>query len=278
MSKTDVSRDQDWLRARVHVAVPFVLLREKYLERLLAERINPEIGLDAEALDRFTPQAFRETARALHDEGLKTTLHAPFMDLSPGSPEPRLREITRDRFHQVLDLVPLFRPLSVVFHTGYDQWRYAEVEDEWVSWSLEAWGELAQKVQEAGSRMVLENVYEPGPGILRRLMERLGEQGVGICLDTGHQSAFSRTSLETWVREMSPWLGQLHLHDNMGREDQHLALGKGGIDFEGFLTYLASVISRPPLITLEPHREEDLWPSLLYLSRLWPWPREASRL
>jgi hypothetical protein len=25
------------------------------------------------------------------------------------------------------------------------------------------------------------------------------------------------------------------------------------------------------MITLEPHREEDLWPSLEYLAKLWPW-------
>jgi len=30
-------------------------------------------------------------------------------------------------------------------------------------------------------------------------------------------------------------------------------------------------INSPPIITLEPHQEEDLGPSLEYLARIWPW-------
>jgi hypothetical protein len=35
--------------------------------------------------------------------------------------------------------------------------------------------------------------------------------------------------------------------------------------------YLKGRKADPPIVTIEPHREEDLWPSLEYLEKFWPW-------
>ena len=63
---------------------------------------------------------------------------------------------------------------------------------------------------------------------------------------------------------MLPWLGQLHLHDNTGEQDQHLAPGLGTFDFPGLFDYLRRNDCHP-LITLEPHTRDDLWQALAYL-------------
>jgi sugar phosphate isomerase/epimerase len=70
---------------------------------------------------------------------------------------------------------------------------------------------------------------------------------------------------------LGPYIGQLHLHDNHGSHDEHLPLGSGKIDFYQLFTYLKSNEIPQPIITLEPHQEEDLWPSLDYLAKVWPW-------
>ena len=44
-----------------------------------------------------------------------------------------------------------------------------------------------------------------------------------------------------------------------------------GIDFKLLFAYLISNDLPRPIITLEPHQEEDLWPSLNYLATVWPW-------
>ena len=54
---------------------------------------------------------------------------------------------------------------------------------------------------------------------------------------------------------------ELHLHDNNGEEDTHLAIGKGNADFAG-LFQLIDEKGLSPTITLEPHEEETLWLSL----------------
>lgn len=259
------------LTERVQVNIPFTMLYESYLDRFIEHRLNPEIGFDAEALDRYSLSDFGRIAKTLHNAGLSITLHGPFVDLSPGSPDPKISRVTRSRFEQVLRLVPLFRPKTVVFHIGYDKKRYYFIRDIWIEKSLEMWSWFAERVQNEGASLMLENVYEHGPDDVRVLFETLGRQRVGFCLDTGHQAVFSRVSLDAWVDSLEPFIGQLHLHDNSGNQDDHLALGMGTIDFQGLFRRLNPIRDNPPFITLEPHTEEDLWPSLEYLEKTWPW-------
>ncbi|MBN2126446.1 MAG: sugar phosphate isomerase/epimerase, partial [Deltaproteobacteria bacterium] len=98
----------------IQINIPFHMLREGYLPRFVELGINPEIGFDADALDRFTPTDFEPVAQRLRAAELSVTLHGPFIDLSPGSPDPAIGRVTRHRFEQVLGAVAFFRPRSVV--------------------------------------------------------------------------------------------------------------------------------------------------------------------
>lgn len=257
----------------VHVNIPYTMLREGYLALFLQRRINPEIGFDAAALDSLSESEEREIARHLRENRLRLTFHAPFMDLSPGSPDPAVRKLTRRRYTQLLRVAEVFRPQRVVCHAAYDWKRYLTMKEAWLEHSLHTWEWMAKKTAEAGAELLLENVYERGPEEMLPLFEALKPHPVRFCLDTGHQAAFGSTPLLHWVKVLGPYLGQLHLHDNFGRWDDHLAVGKGDIDFVGLFHALERTRESPPPITLEPHREEDLSPSLEYLEKIWPWPR-----
>ncbi len=257
----------------VQVCVPFTLLRAELLAHFTANRLNPEIGIDAQALERFSLQDFTEVAEVLHRHDLTVTLHAPFVDLSAGSTDPAIRAVTRRRFDDILRLVPVFRPRTVVAHAGYDWQRYEYFRKTWMDHSVEFWTEVAHGLNPAGARLMLENVYEHGPGELRELFERLQPCRVGLCLDCGHLTAFGRAPLAEWLEVLGPFIGQLHLHDNHGEKDDHLPLGQGRIDFSELFDYLKAECLRPPVMTLEIHRTDDLWTSLECLERLWPWPK-----
>jgi len=119
--------------------------------------------------------------------------------------------------------------------------------------------------------MMLENVYDQSPDEMIDLLENLRDVGVGFCLDSGHQAVFSTTPMAGWIASLGPYLRQLHLHDNCGNQDEHLALGRGHIDFPQLFKLLIAFSPARPVITLEPHREEELQPSLKYLETIWPW-------
>ena len=259
------------LLPRVHVNIPFTMLYNDYLERFLEYRLNPEIGIDAEALERFDLSDFRNIARKLHEHHLAITLHGPFLDLSAGSPDPAVRAVARKRFEQLLELAPVFKPRTVVCHAGYDWKRYGPFKEEWIESSLDIWSWLADSLLTHGARLMLENVYEDDPEDLRPFLDRLKQQKVGFCLDAGHLFAFGNADLQLWLTSLGSYIGQLHLHDNHGREDEHIPLGQGRIDFKLLFAHLKSTGLPRPIITLEPHREEDLWPSLDYLAAVWPW-------
>ena len=259
------------LLRQVQVNIPFTMLYDSYLDRFLGYELNPEIGIDAKALERFDFSDYQRIAEKLHAHHLSITLHGPFIDLSAGSTDPAVKAVTRSRFEQLLKLVPVFRPGAVVCHAGYDWKRYGYFREEWIENSLDTWSWLAVSLVEQGSRLMLENVYENDPRDIRDILEGLKSQHIGFCLDAGHLFAFGQSELKPWLEGLGSYIGQLHLHDNHGRNDEHLPMGHGQIDFKLLFAYLISNDLPRPIITLEPHQEEDLWPSLDYLATVWPW-------
>lgn len=265
-----------WILEHVHVNIPFAMLKERYLPRFLESAINPEIGFDASALDTYSLNVFRDVARQIQEHSLQVTVHAPFLDLSPGSTDPAVRALTRRRFEQVLKASRVFNPRRIICHAGYDWKRYRYMKEDWIEASLDTWEWMAKETRNLGAALMLENVYEQGPEDLLALLQPLENFGVGFCLDTGHQAAFSTTPLGQWVDLLRPFLGQLHLHDNLGKWDDHMALGRGSIDFKTLFKVLRGMREEPFPITLEPHQEADLGPSLDYLEEIWPWPCRRS--
>ena len=256
---------------KIYVNIPFSMLSQSNLSRFIKMRMNPEIGIDATALDQYPLTAYRRVAEELLGEGLKINLHAPFMDLSPGSPDRSILALTRARFDRMGELAVAFEAKGVIFHAGFDRRRYGFMKEGWVEKSVETWSALARTFRKTGSILLLENVYEQSPDDLFDLFKALRHEDVGFCLDTGHQAAFSAAPLERWVQVLGPYLRQLHLHDNRGEEDEHLALGQGQIDFKSLFGILKATFRIPPGLTLEPHKENDLWPSIEYLEKNWPW-------
>jgi sugar phosphate isomerase/epimerase len=256
---------------KVHVNAPFGLLVEKHLDWFIQKNINPEIGLDAKYLDRFSHDDFVQTAKKLHSKNLSVTFHAPFNDLSPGSSDPLIWKVTKQRYEQVLRLVPVFKPKTLVCHAGYDWKRFHFIREEWIEKSLDMWSWLARRLEDEGAVLTLENVYEHYPEDLKMIFQGLAGKNAGFCFDIGHQSAFSRTSSKHWIEVLGSFLAQLHIHDNDGTQDQHKGLGTASIEFLSFFKRLRSIRNEPPVVTLETHQEEDLFPSLEYLEKIWPW-------
>ena len=132
------------LTNHVQVNIPYRMLKDGYLDRFLEYGLNPEIGFDAIALDTVSVSEAKEIAKQFQNAGRTITLHGPFMDLSPGSSDPDIREVSRKRFDQLASLVPVFKPLTVVCHTGYDHKRYRAIREQWIENSLQIWEPLAQ--------------------------------------------------------------------------------------------------------------------------------------
>lgn len=264
----------------IQICIPFQRLIREYLPLFLKKRINPEIGVDGQTMDTLSKKDFKAVATVLRNEGLTVTLHGPFYDLAPGAIDKKILLTTRERLKQTFDLIPIFEPRSIVCHTGYDQKRYRDTEREWLDTSVETWTALLSQIEGTGTTLVIENVYEKTPRILGELLQALQDRNVGLCLDMGHAHAFSETSIKDWLEKTGYWVRQVHLHDNTGEWDDHMAVGEGNIDFDLLFDDLLDLPQRP-ILTLEAHEEASLWQSLAALSRSTSFRRllslEASR-
>ncbi len=259
------------LASQVQVNIPFSYLLRGYLERFLELGLNPEIGLDAYSLSRYPPRLFRKAARAFQAARRRITLHAPFQDLLPGSPDDAILAASRRRLRQAFAYLPVFRPAAVVCHLGFDSRLYGDDLEEYLARSAATWKELSSRAAAQGDvRVMLENIYETDPELLLKIIRRVAAPNLQVCLDAGHLFAFGGGDLARWLDTLAPVIGQLHLHDNRGDADSHLALGAGTIPWQEILRFLADRGPRP-LITLEPHQEGSLQPSLEALAQIWPW-------
>jgi sugar phosphate isomerase/epimerase len=251
---------QEILR-KIQVHVPFHLLREKLLPKVLREGINPEIGIYHHHLDHFGTADFRDTAERLVDAGRSVTFHAPFMDLRPGALDPRIRQISLDRLRQVFDMVPWFKARSVVCHPSFDERYYVSTEDEWLENSLATWRTLLDCIRGTETIIALENVYERNPDPLKLLLSEIASPQVRFCFDPGHANAFGSVPLGLWIETLGDFLGEIHIHDNNGKTDEHLPVGEGNIPFRELFAMIRER-NLKPILTIEAHSEEDLMRTL----------------
>ena len=254
------------LTSRCFVCVPFLRLKND-LKTILDNRIQPEIGLDGDVLYTTGPEDYKRVANSLKAEGLGCTIHAPFGDLSPGASDNYIQTVTRDKLDMAFRLIEVFEPTAIVCHLNYEENKHGHKLEEWLKQSLDTWHRLLETAECYQVPLMLENTYETDPGMHKRILEALNSPYARFCLDTGHTLVFARNSWQDWLPALTPWLGQLHLHDNHGDRDAHLAIGAGRFDFIGLFDYLEAN-SLKPVITLEPHDDKTLWECLENLDRM----------
>lgn len=262
--------DRQKALAFVQVSIPYRRLSKEFLPIVTKRRVNVELGLDAGVLDGTPLSDFREKAALFGKLGLNVTLHAPFLDLSPGALDPAILDATRERLRQFAGVARLFDPLCVVCHTGWDARHHGFAEKEWLATAEATLRKLTESLAETTRAYVaLENVYERTPRILIELSRRIAHKRLGFCLDTGHVKAFSGTPLVEWLAALGPKIREVHIHDNGGQDDDHLAPGEGVIDFAPLFDFLRQ---RPGkvILTLEAHSEAGVMAGLDYIGRHLP--------
>ena len=266
--KPDKQRKQySDITKKCFINAPFEQLYQGDLLALFLENnLQPEIGLEGDCLWDLSIARFKTIADQFHAQGLACTVHAPFFDLSPGGFDKRVVAVTREKLGRAFEVAEVFQAQAIVCHLGFEENKHRGKFDRWLATALETWQQLLEIADQQGSRVMFENTYETAPDVHKRLFTELNADGsrLGFCMDSGHLSAFAKTGWQPWLAELSPWLGQLHLHDNDGAGDSHIALGQGMFDFKELFTFLRANQLKP-LLTLEPHSREDLWQSLVYI-------------
>jgi sugar phosphate isomerase/epimerase len=196
----------------------------------------------------------------------KVSIHAPFYDLNPISPDPALVSITRRRYEQAFEAAEAAGADLILFHSQCAAFiRDAGYMDRWLKDSRTFWKGWEDTIARSGWTVVFENVFESDWGPLRRLLDALQSPRFRACLDLGHAHLFSGDA-PAWVTGLGETIAYIHLHDNDGVWDHHWPPGQGGVDIRGVLERLEG-LAKKPRIHLEIYSLEGIEKGLAWMAK-----------
>lgn len=180
-------------------------------------------------------------------------LHGPFLDMSPVSFDSKIRQVSQYRFEQAYDAGVRLGAEKIVFHTSYIPIFW--FPDGWAERMAEFWNRFMEGKDQM--QVVFENVYDPDPTLVAKVAELVESPYFKLCLDIGHANHYSEASVVDWVAAFGSHIGHVHVHDNDGSRDAHLALGAGNIPVTEVLTAIKNVAPEASY-TIECNTLEDV--------------------
>lgn len=174
-----------------------------------------------------------KTAREKMKNTERCILHAPFNELCPSAIDPLVLDITKKRYKQAYELAKGYQINKMVVHSGYVPFTY--FKEYFVERSVEFWRDYLND-KPSDFFLVLENVLEDEPKELIDIAKGVDDPRLKLCLDVGHANITKKDlTMEKWTKDVLPYLGHVHLHNNNGWPDRHNALGEGDMDIEALL-------------------------------------------
>ena len=149
------------------------------------------------------------------------SIHGPFLDLKPASPDKLIREISLNRY---IDTIKIGKELNVdyiIFHSQINPDLNHPYQEELMNaQAKDSWEYILNEVSDYKGMIVLENIFEKDPKMLKKLIDTINLPNIKINLDIGH-AKLGRVSLEEWIKELKDYIHYIHFHSNDGLYDSH---------------------------------------------------------
>lgn len=163
------------------------------------------------------------------------TLHGAFIDLVVQSTDSLIRDASRKRVYQSMEIAQELGVRGVVFHTGLiPNYRDESYMQCWRDGCVRFWRKVLDDFPEQS--VYIENMFDMDASGMAALGEAMKDQErFGLCLDYAHAVIFGRgETLENWYQHTAPYVRHMHINDNNRKYDQHRPLGQGSIDWVRF--------------------------------------------
>ena len=213
------------------------ILNELSLGVELQDFVNPKL-LDGDLESRVV--GYQEKLEEFRQD---VSVHGPFLDLSPASPDKLISEVTRKRYLQAVDVALKLDASHLVLHSQHTTAiKDPKVKEKKVKRQLPFWKDVLEMISGEDIVIVLENVTEDDPLHLLNLVRSIDSPQLKICYDVGHSLLHSSHDIESWVEVLKKYIEYVHIHWNAGDIDAHRApeddfikrfyslLGEKGVD------------------------------------------------
>ncbi len=174
--------------------------------------------------------------------GRVLSLHAPILGINIASTNPGIRKESVMQTLATIREAARLGAAGVVVHPGIPPYKEVFPRDRGLPFAVESLRRCAEEAQAAGVEIYLENMpavslaegmrptgfaYGVRYEELRYMFESVGHPSVRLCLDLGHAYLAGAHELQALLRD--PDVVHVHVNDNLGRRDDHLAWGDGEI-------------------------------------------------
>jgi sugar phosphate isomerase/epimerase len=201
------------------------------------------MGFDYLELTMDPPQAHYTTIRqqrnsilsALNSHSMSLICHLPTF-VSTADLTDSIREASLEEMFNSMEVAAELGAQKVVLHPGHIGGLGLYVKETAMALLNESLASIIDRAQGLGLYVCLENMFPKcgafvEPADFDDILNRFSD--LRLTLDTGHANIGGRGGQRTldFIKKFGPRIGHLHISDNSGERDDHLAVGSGVIDF-----------------------------------------------
>lgn len=174
---------------------------------------------------------------------LELTLHLPFSDMNLAGLNDSIRAEVLRQMKNYLTLASNYVNLAVV-HPGYLSPYGVQVPDQAYMTNLASIRELCDFAADFGIIVAVENmpdfpkIFGKYPDEMQEMLDAVGSHNVGFTFDVGHANTVRL--IDEFLDQLKDRISHVHIHDNMGKKDEHLPLGEGNIDWKHVMEKLSN--------------------------------------
>lgn len=185
---------------------------------------------------------------------LTYSLHGPMFDLNLASFNAEIRQASFEKMKEAIDFATLLDAKHLIVSPGhlavstFDRTKAAKL-------FLQQLERLQAYAQEKKVLLLVENSGHDGKELfneeefiqLKDWLQQRFDQTIGLVLDTGH-AHLNNWDIPKVIGAIQPLLFAIHLNDNKGSIDNHLAIGEGTIEWGPILKALHKLPHLPNLV------------------------------
>lgn len=220
-----------------------------------------DTGLQRQIIDTY--------AKVL-DDFSQDTMHGAFLDVTLHSKDSLIRQASEKRVCQSMDIAKEMGLRGVVFHTNrIMNFREEHYLQNWQEANKAFFTRVAERYPDID--IYLENMFDESYDMLAGLAESMKSvPNFAVCFDYAHALLFGKNPGE-WFRKLSPYIRHMHINDNDGSNDLHLAVGDGKTDWKAY-EEVASALHVEASVLIEVKGLEKQRRSLEYMQANHIWP------
>ncbi len=183
-------------------------------------------------------------------------IHAPFIGMSISPMDPKIKAVIHERLMQALDFAAEINGTHMVVHSPFFFFGDAYLPHStdlnlFIDLAHEFLGPILEQAAKIKCTVVVENIFDKNSGPLKTLISSFDHPFLKHSIDTGHahiSHTYGGPSVDSWLQQVAPQLGHVHLQDNDGISDRHWAPGQGSINWFAVLSALKGIDADPRLI------------------------------